>query len=104
MLGPILYSMYIFLIGDVIKRHGMGYQLYADNTQIYMSFNPSDTLRPKSKSLIEECIQNVQLWIVVNKLNLNGDKTELPVLTARQHPQPPLDLFLFIFYLNTRII
>ena len=66
MLRPILYSMYTARIADVIKRHGMGYHFYADDTQIYLSFNPSDALQ--SKSLIEECIQNVQLWMVANKL------------------------------------
>ena len=54
-----------------------------------MSLNSSDALQ--SKSLIEECIQDVQLWMVANKLKLNGDKTELLVLTASQRPQPPLD-------------
>lgn len=42
---------------------------------------------------MEECIQDVQLWMVANKLKLNGDKTELLVLTARHRPQPPLDSF-----------
>ena len=88
-LGPILYSMYTAPIADVIKRHGMGFHFYADDTQIYLSFNPTDALQ--SKSLIEECIQDVQLWMVANKLKLNGDKTELLVLTARQRPEPPLD-------------
>ena len=58
--------MYTARIADVIKRHGIGYHFYADDTQIYLSFNPSDALQ--SKSLIEECIQNVQLWMVANKL------------------------------------
>ena len=62
---------------------------YADDTQLYMSFNPADALQ--SKSLIERCIQDVQQWMVVNKLKLNGDKTELLVLTARHRPPPPLD-------------
>ena len=30
--------------------------------------------------------------MVANKLKLNGDKTELLVLTAHQSPEPPLDL------------
>ena len=84
-LGPILYSIYTAPIADVIKRHGMGYHFYVDDTQIYMSFNPSDVLQ--SKSLIEECIQDVQLWVVANKLKLDWDKTELLVLTARQRPR-----------------
>ena len=91
-LGPILYSMYTAPIADVIKRHGMGFHFYADDTQLYMSFNPVDVL--KSKSLIERCIQDVQQWMVVNKLKLNGDKTELLVLTARHRPPPPLDSIL----------
>ena len=78
--------MYTVPIADVIKHHGMGFHFYADDTQIYMLFNPSDALQ--SKSLIEECIQDVQQWVVANKLKLNGDKTELLVLTARQRPQP----------------
>jgi len=70
LLGPILYSTYTAPIADVIKGHGMGFHFYADDTQIYMSFNPSDALQ--SKSLIEECIQDVQLWMVANKPKLNG--------------------------------
>ena len=88
-LGPILCSMYTAPIADVIKRHGMRFHFYADDTQIYLSFNPLDA--SQSKSLIEECIQDVQLWMVTNKLKLNGDKTELLVLTVRQRPEPPLD-------------
>ena len=61
-LGPILYSMYTAPSADVIKRHGMGFHFYADDTQLYMSFNPADALQ--SKSLIERCIQDVQQWMV----------------------------------------
>ena len=35
-------------------------------TQIYMSFNRADALQ--SKSVIERCIQDVQQWMVLNKL------------------------------------
>ena len=91
-LGPILYSMYTAPIADVIKRHGMRFHFYADVTQLYMSFKPVDVLQ--SKSLIERCIQDVQQWMVVNKLKLNGDKSELLVLTARHRPPPPLDSIL----------
>ena len=84
--------MYTAPIADVIKRHGMGFHFYADDTQLYMSFKPVDVLQ--SKSLIERSIQDVQQWMVVNKLKLNGDKSELLVLTARHRPPPPLDSIL----------
>ena len=84
--------MYTAPIADVIKRHGMGFHFYANDTQLYMSFNPADALQ--SKSLIERCIQDVQQWMVMNKLKLNGNKTELLVLTARHCPPPRLDSIL----------
>ena len=37
-LGPILYSMYTAPRADVIKRHGMGFHFYADDTQLYMLY------------------------------------------------------------------
>ena len=97
-LGPILYSMYTAPIADVIKRHGMGFHLYADDTQLHMSFNPVDAL--KSRSLIKRCIQDVQQWMVVNTLELNGDKTELLILTAPHRPPPPLASILFGYILR----
>ena len=54
-----------------------------------MSFNPSDAIQ--SKSLIVECIQDVQLWMVANRLKLSRNKTEFLVLSAPQRPQPALD-------------
>ena len=71
MLRPILYYMYTAPIAGVIKRHGMGFHFYADDTHIYMSFNPADALQ--FKSVIERCIQDVQEWRVVNRLKLDGD-------------------------------
>ena len=60
-LGLILYAMFTAPIADVIKRYGLRYHFYTDDTQIY-TFNPSDALQ--SKSLEEECIQDVQLWMI----------------------------------------
>ena len=34
-LGPMLY------LGDIMREHGIFYHMYADDTQIYMSFRPS---------------------------------------------------------------
>ena len=38
-LGPILYLLYTSPIGDIIKRHGLEYHLYADDTQLYLALN-----------------------------------------------------------------
>jgi len=57
-----------------------------------MAFRPSFTGEPEySKSGIELCIQDIRCWMTTNKLKLNSDKTELPVLNARHRPLSTLN-------------
>ena len=90
-LGPVLYLLYTAPLGDVLKRHDMSYHFYADDSQIYMSFQPLRPGEPEhSKSKVEACILDINKWMTANKLMLNNDKTELLVLNARHRPPPPL--------------
>ena len=48
--------------------------MYADDTQLYLSIEPSNV-----SSLVydlEKCISDVKNWMLINKLKLNDDKTE----------------------------
>ena len=76
-LGPILFTMYTVPIGDTCRRHQVEFHLYADDTQIYLSFRPS---KPNSKqdctTRIEKCIEEIGIWMTQNLLKLNSDKTE----------------------------
>ena len=90
-LGPILYLLYTSPIGDIIKRHGLNYHLYADDTQLYLSFKPTHAEQPGSIAKIEACVSEIDSWMVCNKLKLNRGKTELLILNARHRPPPLIE-------------
>ena len=41
-LGPIELCLYMFPLGTILKCHKVQYHIYADDTQIYMSFKLND--------------------------------------------------------------
>ena len=69
--------LYTVPIGDICRKHQVAFHLYADDTQIYLSFRPSI---PSSKheciAKIEKCIDEISIWMTQNLLKLNNDKTE----------------------------
>ncbi|CAB3997172.1 Hypothetical predicted protein, partial [Paramuricea clavata] len=88
-LGPILYLIYTSPIGDILRSHGMKFHLYADDTQIYVSFNYKDQNDLKQvKSCVEACLVDIMNWMSENKLKLNTDKTELLILSSKFRAEP----------------
>ena len=94
-LGPILYSTYTAPLADVISKHGMNYHFYADDSQIFLSFKPNDPGEPiLSKVRVESCIQDINQWMIANRLILNHEKFELFILHVHHRPPPTLDSIL----------
>lgn len=77
-LGPALFSDYNAPVCDIFRRHGVDYHLYADDTQVYLAFPPDK--EDEARETLENCLQDVRLWMAANYLKLNDSKTEFMII------------------------
>ena len=82
-LGPILYLLYMSLIGDIVRH------FYADNSQLYCSFKLRD--QATSVEAIESCLNDIDAQMLANMLMLNREKTELLVIGPKNKITPPIE-------------
>ena len=82
-LGPLLFTSYTAPLGEIARRHGVELHLYADDTQVYMSFSPlSDESTTRTFQRIEACIAEIRTWLKGNKQMLDDDKTDVLVISS----------------------
>ena len=81
--GPVGYSIYTLPVGEIARHFEINYHLYADDIQLYISFDPRTSgALDNALSKLQTCIENIKKWMVVNKLKLNDSKTEFFVAAS----------------------
>ena len=81
--GPMLFSLYLQPIGNIIKSHNLKFHCYADDIQLYVSFTPTSTGLSNAKEILENCIDDIRVWMGLNGLKLNENKTEFIVFGSK---------------------
>ena len=92
MLDPLLYLLYTVPLGDlIIQWHDMDFNLYADDTQLYIIFRCDDSVDLTTTIFrIESSLVDITNWMSTKRLKLNTDKTELLILYFRFRLPPRL--------------
>ena len=68
-------------LGAFIRKHGINFHCYADDTQLYPSVKPDEIVHlPK----IEAYLQDIKAWMTNNFQLLNTDKTEVMLVGPKQ--------------------
>ena len=90
-LGPLLYLLHTSPIVDIINLHSLQYHLYADDSQIYISFK-TDCFADlaQAKSSVELCVKVIDWWMTNNMLKLNQERTEPIVISSKFRPRPAI--------------
>ena len=65
-------------------QHNLNYHVYADDTQLYLSFNSSQQHANSAIATLELCINEIRQWMKSNFLKLNDEKTEFMLFGSHQ--------------------
>ena len=77
--GPILFCICTIGLSHILKRHGVFFKLFADDTQFYLTFNNVDDTAQK----LRDIMRDIKEWMEMKQLKLNEDKTECMIVRKK---------------------
>ena len=81
-LGPLLFTLYTTPLSYIFDTTSVKFHLYADDTQLYISFSSTDSA--KSLSCLSSTLDSVYAWLHSNRLSVNPSKTEYLLIGTPQ--------------------
>ena len=82
-LAPLLFSLYLKPLADIITNFGFSYYFYADDVQFYVSVDKDNNY---DENVISECLTAAEKWLAINNLKLNSNKTQC-IIFSRKSPK-----------------
>ena len=79
-LGPVKLCLYLLPLGAILRHHNTDYHIYADDTQLYISFKCKDPLESLTK--LNMCISDIRVWMINNKLKIKDSKTDFIIFRS----------------------
>ena len=74
-LGPLKFCLYLLPLSAILGYHNIGYHVYADDTQVYVSFKCKQPLEAISK--LNSCLADIRRGMITNKLKINDTKNRV---------------------------
>ncbi len=75
-------------LGNIIRKHGVSFHCYADDTLLYTSSRPGETHQIEK---LMECIVDIKNWMTNNFLLFNSEKTEVLNIGPKNHTSNNLE-------------
>ena len=79
-LGPLPFNAYIAPLTTLLQKHNFHQHLYADDTQLYIIFPPTDHTQALAR--MEACVQDANAWICDNGLVKNDNNSQAIVICS----------------------